>query len=260
MDLSGAIQLITPAVLISVFVFLVKFFGKVQADEVPFADDRGWHEEVSGIMFIYKYCVANFFSLILIAVFVGCRPWLNNGFWMWTSGIILFYIPFHLVCRASTYLFKMDIFAKIANDEKLISGLKKAKYPDIEFFTNTFLWFQKKYSGKISETELSVVAAFSLFFSLVIFFSGNIVYAVLIGFVLFIIFFFIAVTDSLLKVKKIVADIVLKNGEILEDCTVLKINKDNIKYKYQEQFYILNKDSFLKLKIIKEVPMEFTSI
>ena len=35
------------------------------------------------------------------------------------------------------------------------------------------------------------------------------------------------------------------------------MNKDNLKYKQNDQFYILNKDSFLKFKVITKMPKEF---
>ena len=257
-DLNSLIQFITPTVLVSILVFLVIFFGKILTDELPFAGDRKWHEELSGIMFIFKYFVFNFYLLVLVAVFYKTNEMLNNGYWIWASGFILVGVYSHLISRMFFYFFKIDLFAKIATDEKMISTLKEAKYPAINEFKNFFLRLQKIYSKKITVSELKILSSLSLFFSLVIFFSSaNIVCKVLFGFFLFIFFTSIAVADSFLRAKDVLVDIVLTNGEVLERCILLKMNKDNLKYKQNDQFYILNKDSFLKFKVITKMPKEF---
>ena len=52
------LSIIPIAVVVSAIVFLVKFFGKVISDQTPFADDRKWLEEISGVKFFTGYVLS----------------------------------------------------------------------------------------------------------------------------------------------------------------------------------------------------------
>ncbi len=43
---------ITPAIFISLLVFLVRFLGRVVSDQKPFTDDRKWEVDVRGVFFV----------------------------------------------------------------------------------------------------------------------------------------------------------------------------------------------------------------
>ena len=63
MDWSSFIQFIPAAVILSVIVFFVRFFGKAVADQIPYADNRDWSIEFSGLWFFIDFL----FPPILIA-------------------------------------------------------------------------------------------------------------------------------------------------------------------------------------------------
>jgi len=62
--------LLPPAIIISISAFLIYLFGKVTTDHAPFADDRKWKREVSGVLFVLSYIVTPvagvFFAVKLI--------------------------------------------------------------------------------------------------------------------------------------------------------------------------------------------------
>jgi hypothetical protein len=99
MDFFSISNLITPAIIISLTVFLVHFFGKIIADAKPFADDRNWEIQLSGISF--------FINIIVIPSVIGFAiAWNLGNLVIFVHWVNLFLITFclYLLWRSSALL------------------------------------------------------------------------------------------------------------------------------------------------------------
>jgi len=244
------INFIPIAVIVSIIVFLVKFFGKASADQVPFVDNRSWHEELFGIEFF-----ATRFASPLIFIFIlYSRHWnplkfTSEDLWLFVFGFISV-IMLSFASKNSINFFKDDNF----DDGNIFSFVKRL--------------FNNKNVEKFNQGEKLLVlkhfvfplVAYFMMVMLVLFYEWGSYYHLLIAIIYFL--FFLLSFALLLSLKKrniLRADIKFVNDreDEIKDCRVLKINEDNIKVKItNNKVLILNKSTVSRIEVINTNNLE----
>ncbi|MCX6761031.1 MAG: hypothetical protein NTZ84_02945 [Candidatus Nealsonbacteria bacterium] len=218
-------ELMPPAIIIAVLVYLVKFFGKVISDQKPFSDDRDWEVEISGISFflitisnvvfflIYgDFGMAHLFRLIVTILLI---------FWLWITEKILSIKVYGIELLDNTK--KLDL--KFIMNEKFL----RVNYLVTNwFFPILFFW--------IVFTEYK---------------SNSLWWTILIGSEAFMGFILLALNYSLNKTKLPKINIFFANTKNpIRNAMLLKYNKDNIRIKQEERVTIINRDFIQKIEFI----------
>ena len=233
------IQLIPIAVIISIIVFLVRFFGKAISDQVPFADDRKWHEELSGIMFFSNYILS---PIILVGILYlrGFRFWLfpkEDLFILLTSLVV--FISLSITSRKSIAFLKDNKFTEgnyLESLKKFFKNNNKKDFGDSMIYYR-FLFFP--------------IVSLGIIYLLVLFYRLGSYYHLLIA--LIYLFFHLtsfAIFTSLLKRNIFIANIkfIDKSIKSIKKCRVLKVNDDNIRILVKDKVLIVNKDKVLQIE------------
>jgi hypothetical protein len=234
-----------PAIIIAITVFLVKFFGKVMSDQVPFADDRKWHEELSGITFFTNYIL----SPTIWVLIIYSRGW---NFWLFHKEDIWLFIISLVTVVGLNLVVKQSLKFFVDNDFE--DG-------DVhEFFKKSF---STKDQANLSQGDWMVIIKhlihrlLSIFILvMIIFFYKWETYYHLIVAILYLFIHLVgyALILSLKKRNILLADIYFinkKEGRI-KDCRVLKINNDNVKISTGEKIVIINKSLISRIEFIKK--------
>lgn len=236
------VQLIPIAVIISIIVFLVRFFGKAISDQVPFADDRKWHEELSGIMFFSNYILS---PIILVGILY------LRGFRFWQFPKEDLFI----------ILISLLVFISLS----ITSRKSIAFFIDNKFTEGNYLEFLKKYftnNSKIDLGDLMIyyrvlffpIVSLGIIYLLILFYQWNSYYHLLIS--LIYLFFHLtsfAIFTSLLKRNIFIANIkfIDKSIKSINKCRVLKVNNDNIRVLVKNRVLVINKDKVLQIERLK---------
>ena len=237
-DFQELVQLIPIAVIISIIVFLVRFFGKAISDQVPFADDRKWHEELSGIMFFSNYILS---PIILVGILYlrGFRFWLfpKEDLFIILISLVVF-ISLSVTSRKSIAFFKDNKFT----EGNYLESLKKSFRNNKKDFGDSMIYYRFLFFP---------IATLGIIYLLILFYRWGSYYHLLIS--LIYLFFHLtafAIFTSLLKRNIFVANIkfVDKSIKPINKCRVLKVNDDNIRILVKDKVLIINKDKVLQIE------------
>jgi|GEM_PF-1391959 len=238
--LENLLSIIPIAVIISIIVFLVKFFGKAISDQVPFADDRKWHEELSGIMFFVGH-------LLSPLLFVGILYLRGFRFWLFPKEdlLILFIglvvlLSLRIVNKKSIAFFKDNKFT----EGNILESLKKSFKDDSKIDSSDtivycrFLFFP--------------IASLTIIYLSILFYQWGLYYHLLIS--LIYLFFHLtsfALFTSLLKRNIYITNIKFADKIIkpINSCRVLKVNENNIRVLCGDKVLIINRDKILHIEI-----------
>lgn len=238
------IALIPIAVVLSIIVFLVRFFGKAIADQAPFADNRTWLEEISGVRFFTFHILSPLVWVFLIYS-GGIKFWLFSK-----ENLVLFIVS--IICTLASFVISkkaLDFFSnEDFDDGDMISFFKKAfnLKKDIKF--NAGDWF-------IILKYLSSLISFGILIALLYFYIWGAYYYIFIGVIyLFSYFTFFAILQSLSRRNILLADIkfISDNYVDIKRCRILKINDDSIRIKTNEGVSIISKSLIFKIDVINK--------
>lgn len=236
------ITLIPIAVIISIIVFLVKFFGKVISDQVPFADSRSWHEELNGVLFFSNQIL----SPVILILIVYSRGW---RFWLFPKEDWLL-----LVVGILTFI-SLSIASK-----KSISFLKDNDFDDGNYLSCLKNSFGSNDDKKIGNGDQMVYYKYLVFplislcimiITLFFYFWGQYYHSISALLYLFFHLTAFALLLSLIKRNIMLADIKFtdKSHKMIKNGRVLKINDDNIKIYKDKKVIILNKALIASIEV-----------
>lgn len=229
-------NLITPAIIITATAFLVRFYGKVISDQKPFADDRNWEIELSGIMF---------FVNMIIPVASGVFGALKFG-WL---------LPFHFL--RSTILVASFLWLFILINV-LLEKFYDTKIPFVQYLAK----LAKDNELKFGEPNALLILAHRYLITFVLPFlyayilileyqSNNTNNFISAAIAVFINSIFIALFYSLKKTRLPQVDLIFVNNErSILDVTLLKVNKDNLRIKQGEKISIINKEQVERIEYL----------
>ncbi len=239
------IALIPIAVVVSIIVFLVRFFGKAISDQAPFADNRQWSEEISGVRF-FTYHILSPLVWVFLLYSGGLKFWLFPK-----ENMLLFLIS--VVCTAASFIVSkkaLDFFSNEDFDEgNILSFLKKGFNSKKDYKLNKGDWF-------IILKYLSSLISFSILISLLFFYKWEAYYYILIGIIyLFSYLTFFAILQSLSRRNILLASIkfIDNNQPDIEECRILKVNDDNVRIKTEKGVSIINKSLIFKIDVIHKM-------
>lgn len=230
------VELIPPALILGVFAYLVRFFGKAITDQKPFADNRDWDIELSGIHFFLNLILFPGVLGVLAATHIG--P-LGTGHW-WRFIIVI-------VCAGWLWS---------------VSGLYGKKVYDIKTPTIHLFAFAKEAEKNAEEFESFVLKAsrflplwlFSIIFAYAFtleYQSGSLGWMLMIGIEIFIGLLFMAIISSLMAARLPKIDIFFNDGtDPVKNVTLLKINNDNVRIKENGQASLLNRDQIKRIDFL----------
>ena len=239
LDWQQLVNFIPIAVIISVTVFLVKFFGKITSDQVPFVDSRSWHEELTGIIFFINWVISpSVFAFILYS-----EGW-SFKFESWD---ILLFMSWVLFASNVNFLRKLNIkfFKEDHSFEddmvQIISVLKDDSH------AGKALFLYLRYAFLL----LTPIALIILLFYYV---NWNVSphYYFSLGVYILFSFIYVAILLSLNKKNINFVDIRLNNGEIISNCRLLKVNQDNVRVRLGGNSCIINKNEVLSINYLGE--------
>lgn len=234
------------SVILSLTYFLIKFFGKAYSDQVPFADNRSWHEELFGISFFSSQVLSPAISVLLLFS-KGSEFWhFKKEDWILLGVSALLFISSLIISKKSNKFFSDDNFY----EGNYFSSLKKISNPD---------------NKEINDSDKIALLKTLFFPSITILIMWSVLvlcrlgaYYHLIG-ALIVLFFYLttlALMFSLVKRHILKANIyfISKEEEKIEKCRVIKVNNDNVKVRTDDgKFIIINKACILKIEFIENL-------
>jgi len=240
-DFQELVQLIPIAVIISIIVFLVRFFGKAISDQVPFADDRKWHEDLSGIMFFSNYILSPI-TLVAILYLRGFKFWLfpKEDLFIILISLAVF-ISLSITSRKSTAFLRNNKFTEGNYLELLKKSFRNNNKKD---FGDSMIYYRFLFFPIVS---LGIIYLLTLFYQ-----WGSYYYLLIALIYLFFHLTSFAIFTSLLRRNIFVANIkfIDKSIKSINKCRVLKVNDDNIRILYKNKVFIINKSSVLRIERI----------
>ena len=233
-------QLITPAIIISIAVYLVRFFGKAISDQKPFADDRNWEIELSGTLFLLNYIVfPGIIAFVLAEYWSATILSLANFF---IVGIIQFYL-----LLLSTFLAKKrhkKSLILIDNINRRIHSLKNERFKKI-------ILVIIKFSVNLPLQLTAFIILYILFIEIL---KSNMIWSVIFIIQSFLSLIMLALCYSLSKYKLLPKINIYFIGEKspIMGALLLKMNDDNIRiYEPEKRVLIINKSQIDNLEFIE---------
>jgi len=231
MNLATLLLIIPPAVAITILAYLVRFLGKVITDQTPFADDRNWAIELSGLFFIMNNLVITAAVAVLFAITLP--------------------IPFPLIINFIIISLILGVLAIVGM--AMTKKVYEINMPILDLITQ---------KNKEREADWIKVGNFTSWFLLVAFYfialefiSTNIYWSIVTSCQLFFILFYSAYIHSLRIYKPTKADIYFMNDPqgllTMKKVTLLKVNPDNVRIKVGKNAMIINKSTVSKIVEIK---------
>ena len=227
------IELVTPAIAISVLAYLINFFGKIIADQKPFADNRDWEIQLSGSYFILNIILSGVAGVYLantVPLLVG----------HWTLHLMTFFIL--SLMGGCLWFYTTELGNSVYN-------IRKKAYEKFDAMMFNLPSSYAPYGKYISPSILSLVAFYLCTLELQ---SGNL-YWIVISFSLTLnIYIWSALSFSLKRIEKIAPTLIhFKNQDVdpVEVDRILKINDDNIRARVGDAVVIINKDEVLKVEM-----------
>lgn len=226
-------QFLTPAIATGLFIYLVNFFGKIMSDQMPVVDDRKWHIQINGIMFMTNMLMG------LLGIYLALNfPWGLNHWWI------------HLI----TFLVFMFVYASLYS-HGLVEGSKIYKHRTKELIEANkknkearaiLLWV-----GKHLETRpLSVIL---FYFGTLEYLSGNIYWMIVTPVVMLLMFVQSAYNSSLKPWKDAVPVTIYfidKEKDPLKKVTILKEKEDSYRIRVDDTIMLLNKNEVSKVEMV----------
>lgn len=233
----GLANLITPAIAISVFVYLTHFFGKIIEDQNPFSDDRKWAIEINGVYFMINvlWGVALGVALAIYAPLGVGGAWLHL-----LTFLVLSFIS------GSLYMQSQYSSAKFFNFGK----------KDIEKVEKTTLEATKVLSNAGSYMGVGIVPVVLFYFGALEYLSGNTFWIIIFSSNIFFALMLLAMNFSLKRFMRgtgiLPVNIYFIDSKraILEGVRVLKVNEDNIRLRVENKILILNKSEVSKIEMV----------
>lgn len=249
MELFNSIKNIDPVIavitaIVPIVFFLIKFFGKAYSDQVPFADNRSWHEEIFGISFFSTQILAPGI-LVLLLFNQNFRFWhFQKGDWVLLGINALVLLSSTIISNQSKKFFEDDNFC----EGNYFSLLKKVSNPDSKEKINNGdkITILRQFFFPVVTVLIMVGVGFLYKWG---------VYYHLISSLILSLFYFtsLALMFSLLKRHIVKANIYFlgTNENVINNCRVIKVNNDNVKIKTEDsRVFILSKSSILKIEFI----------
>jgi len=228
------INLIPPAVGIAILAYLTRFFGKIIADQNPFADSKEWEVELAGTNFMINMAI----GVLGIAAALYWLPW-SISYW-WEHAVMLF------ILSLVSGIFLMSNLALSGQFFKL--GQEK-----IDKLSEDKRWVHDIFLKIGSYIPLIIPPVILFYIATVEYQSGNILWIIVIWSLVFFTLIQMAYNYSLRKFKRRTpVDIYFTDSsESLKGVMILKVNPDNMRIRTNDhRILIINKSLIAKVDML----------
>lgn len=233
MEYDLLLKLIPPALALSLLAYLVNFFGKVIADQQPFTDDRKWHVQIAGSVFMLNILFGSIIGIFFANTFsIGVGSW-------W--GHLITLIAFSVVGTALLF-----------NTIRESSRLYNYKKSQIEKLDKKFDGLFSGYATIGQFIPPALIPIIVSYFATIEYQSGNFYWIAASFIISFYIFFWSAFQYSLRKLEDsepVTIHFVDKVREPIQNAKILKVNDDNIRARVDDTILILNKSEVFKIEM-----------
>ncbi|MGC9611034.1 MAG: hypothetical protein ABSE68_02330 [Minisyncoccia bacterium] len=234
MDWETASKFITPAIIASALAYLVRFFGKVIADQKPYADNRNWLIELAGIFFVSSTAFWGVIGAVL-ALRIGD---LGTGHLLRCVIVLILIGWLWLAAHFSSeeiYKNRQDLTRLNVNDE-------------IKAFAEDFRKWVLKIDHWIPQISFPIIFAYLLTLE---YLSWSLGWFIAIFSQVFMGFLFLAWKYSLSTTRLPEVDIYfMGSDEPLRGVLLLKINDDNVRVRDGNKVIVLNKSQIKRMEFI----------
>ena len=226
------VSLIPPAIVISAVAYFVRFLGRVIADQKPFADDRNWVIELSGIFFIFAFIIPIILGIIG-GLYLG-----DLGAGHWIRLLITFSVTSWLVIVIQVFTEKLyDI-----PQPNIRYFLKFTENKEPKIFIDKFI-------KSLRFIRLDFLVLILVYIITREYLLNNFWWIIVFSFQTIFNFILIALTYSLSVTKLLKVTIYfIGSTHPLSKVLLLKVNEDNIRIRDKNKVVILNKDQILKIE------------
>jgi hypothetical protein len=237
-EYSEIVKLIPPAVGIAILAYFTRFFGKIIADQKPFADNREWDIELSGVMFMIVLAQG---VVGIASALYGPHPFSYHTMHIVDLLIVVLAYGFLSLVNAvmSRRFFQLGGEAfnkKIGENKTLLSHLHKI--------------------GKHLPIVLVPIPLF--YVATIEYLSGSVIWMILIWSPILYIFITLASIFSMrIMDDRTGVDVYFVDPSLqpMKDVMVLKVNDDNIRIRHDNKIHILNKSQVLRME--QKVPDKY---
>ncbi len=220
--------LLTPAIAVGLFTYLVNFFGKTITDQSPVVDERSWHTQISGTMFMINMLTG------LIGVYIALKfPWGIGHWWLHAITVCVFSFIYTSIFGYGRYeaseIYQYGKKALAKQNEKL-QGLPK------------FLAEIGEYIG------IAILPILVFYFGTLEYLSGNIYWIITTVAIAFLMFIQSAFNFSLKSLKVISPATIYftnKDNEPLTNVYILKEKEDSYRVRIENKIMLINKSEIL---------------
>jgi hypothetical protein len=251
---------LTPTLLISGIAFFTLLFGKIIADERAFADDRNWHIQFSGFLFVLMFIPIQSLVGYVAAHFIYI--WLGDSIVIQILNVILALAELCILIIVADWLMRRRYpFMGASHASKFIAVFESEMKKDPEFglqqkllalFQKTKEQFLKREPSKIGfVTSSTAYFAYAISFdwishsNLMIVVTGTIG---LLGLVL------AAYIRSMQMAKTVRVNIYFTDSrKPLKDVVLLRVNSDNVKIEGTAGAVLLNKNLVSKIEEVRSI-------
>lgn len=229
------LQLLPPALLVSAAVYLTHFFGKVIADQQPFADDRKWQIEIGGIYFFVNQVV--FPGILAVA---AALHWGDLGTGHWWRLIIVSLIGGFLLFTNTLLADKR--YQRTSTLGKIFGRTSEEKEV-WEKCTTVFI--------KLSALALPWLLSIVLIYVMTLEYrADNAWWFAAMAVEVFLAYLFLALNYSLRNTSLPRVDVHLVDSKKpLQDLILLKVNSDNIRFRDKEKIILMERSRIAKIEI-----------
>jgi hypothetical protein len=241
MDQINLTSLITPAIAISIIAYLTHFFGKIIEDQNPFADNRKWAIEISGIFFMVNIVSG------IVGIYVAI-----NGFWFIPSYFGVGQSWLHLV---TVFTLSFFVCVLLVNNMYLGSKLFNINKKTIENLEKNTFGITKELSNIGKYVGIGTLPIVLFYFATLEYLSGNIYWIIIYFSNIFLTFILLALNFSLKKFTKgdnitLASIYFIGKKKPLTNVRILKVNEDNVRIRVEDKIIILNKTEVSKIEMV----------
>jgi hypothetical protein len=232
-DYTPLLNLIPPAIAITVIAYLARFFGKVIEDQNPFADDRKWSIELSGTLFMASMA----WGFVGLG-FALAHPWGAHSIWAHLGRILVL-----CFLMGSQYLNNMYEGHRVFN----------VKSEAVKFIDSNLGEFGKKFASISRHLGISTLSIVLFYIGTLEFISGNLYWITFSFSVIFFLYIFSALNFSYKRLKEITPveiHFVDNKEKPILNARILKVNDDNIRLRVENKVIILNKNIVSKIEMV----------
>jgi hypothetical protein len=235
-------NLITPAILISLLVFMVKFFGRAVSDQKPFTDDRKWEADISGVFFLVNRVLI---PIVIVMMYVEkiAYFWPLNVFW---DNLRNFKNPF-IVNDLYLFIFFVIYFVVFA-----VFSSRLLSFAEIKTERNAKINWNIFYKEITINFFIGLIPIAIIVFLYVVYLTKDLVYFAYSLLLSFVSFFGLAAVESLVKKNIVRANIYFVDSKIapIKGCRVVRENSDNVRVIDNKKELIINKSQIFKVEKI----------